>query len=75
MLGPSPYRGERAGRLFRRKHRATVFLAGLVLVAFLAVPLLNLLTPLFAAGMMVHLHKMLSARDPGFARDMAVQRG
>ena len=27
--------------------------------AFLAVPLLNLLTPLFAAAMMVHLHKML----------------
>ena len=62
-------------RLFRRKHRATVFLAGLVLVAFLAVPLLNLLTPLFAAGMMVHLHKTLSARDPGFARDMTVARG
>lgn len=54
-------------RLFRRKHRATVFLAGLVLAAFLAVPLLNLLTPLFAAGMMVHLHRMLSARDPGFS--------
>ncbi|WEX77588.1 sulfate transporter family protein [Sinorhizobium numidicum] len=54
-------------RLFRVKHRSTVFLAGLVLAAFLAVPLLNLLTPLFAAGMMVHLHKMLSARDPGFS--------
>ncbi|MCA1370593.1 sulfate transporter family protein [Bradyrhizobium sp. BRP14] len=54
-------------RLFRVKHRATVFLAGLILTAFLAIPLLNLLTPLFAAGMMVHLHKMLSARDPGFA--------
>ncbi|OHV80594.1 sulfate transporter family protein [Ensifer sp. LCM 4579] len=54
-------------RLFRRKHRATVFLAGLILAAFLAVPVLNLLTPLFAAGMMVHLHKMISARDPGFS--------
>jgi CysZ protein len=27
------------------------------------VPLLNLLTPLFAAAMMVHLHKMLAARE------------
>ncbi|WP_322882969.1 sulfate transporter family protein [Sinorhizobium medicae] len=54
-------------RLFRAKHRSTVFLAGLLLAAFLAVPLLNLLTPLFAAGMMVHLHKMLSTRDPDFA--------
>ena len=31
--------------------------------AFLAVPLLNLLTPLFAAAMMVHLHKAISARE------------
>jgi CysZ protein len=42
-----------------------VFLAGLVVAAFLAVPLLNLLTPLFAAAMMVHLHKMIVARDGG----------
>jgi CysZ protein len=40
-----------------------VFLGGLVIAAFLAVPLLNLLTPLFAAAMMVHLHKAISARD------------
>ena len=39
------------------------FLAGLVIAGFLAVPLLNLVTPLFAAAMMVHLHKMLS--EPG----------
>ena len=34
-----------------------------MIAAFLAIPILNLLTPLFAAGLMVHLHKMLSARD------------
>jgi CysZ protein len=45
------------------KHAGTVFLGGLVIAAFLAVPLLNLLTPLFAAAMMVHLHKAISARD------------
>lgn len=55
-------------RLFRAKHAGTVFLAGLVLAAFLAVPLLNLLTPLFAASMMVHLHKKLSHRDPAFSQ-------
>ncbi|WVT75466.1 sulfate transporter family protein [Sinorhizobium chiapasense] len=54
-------------RLFREKHRSTVFLAGLLLAAFLAVPVVNLLTPLFAAGLMVHLHKRLSAKDPGFS--------
>lgn len=65
------HRRPEEARLFRRKHRATVFLGGLLLAAFLAVPLLNLLTPLFAAGMMVHLHKMLSARDPEFAQSLA----
>ncbi len=60
------YRSPADARLFRAKHASSVFLAGLVIAAFLAVPLLNLLTPLFAAGLMVHLHKMLSRRDPGF---------
>ena len=50
-------------RLYRSRHSGTVFAAGLVIAAFLAIPILNLLTPLFAAGLMVHLHKMLSARD------------
>ncbi|MGO7954625.1 cysteine biosynthesis protein CysZ, partial [Rhizobium ruizarguesonis] len=28
-------------------------------------PIVNLLTPLFSAGMMVHLHKLVSAKYPG----------
>ncbi|MDQ0456184.1 sulfate transporter family protein [Rhizobium paknamense] len=55
---------------FRRKHSGTVFLAGLLIAAFLAIPIVNLLTPLFAAGLMVHLHKALSARDPSFETDL-----
>jgi CysZ protein len=58
-------------QLFRAKHAGTVFMAGLILAAFLAVPLLNLLTPLFAAGMMVHLHKKLSQRDPAFRQQLS----
>jgi CysZ protein len=57
------FRPEAEARALRRKHAVTVFLAGLVVAAFLAVPLLNLLTPLFAAAMMVHLHKAISARE------------
>ena len=64
------YRSPAEARLFRAKHAGTVFLSGLVLAAFLAVPLLNLLTPLFAAGMMVHLHKKLSQRDPEFRQQV-----
>lgn len=61
------FRSPADARLFRLKHRTTVFMAGLVIAAFLAIPFLNLLTPLFAASMMVHLHKAVSRRDPSFA--------
>lgn len=62
------YRSPADARRFRARHSTTVFMAGLLLAAFLAVPLLNLLTPLFAAGMMVHLHRKLSLRDPDFGK-------
>ena len=61
------FRPEEEARAMRRHHAGTVFLAGLVIAGFLAVPLLNLLTPLFAAAMMVHLHKMLTGA-PGQRR-------
>ena len=57
------FRGEDEARALRRHYAGTVFLAGLLIAAFLAVPLLNLLTPLFAAAMMVHLHKAISVRE------------
>lgn len=60
------FRPPEEARAFRAKHRATIFMAGLLLAAFLAIPIINLLTPLFAAGLMVHLHKALSTRDPEF---------
>ncbi|PWW00183.1 uncharacterized protein involved in cysteine biosynthesis [Hoeflea marina] len=49
-------------RRLRSRHSTTVFLAGLVIAAFLSVPLLNLLTPMFAASMMVHLYKRVEQR-------------
>jgi CysZ protein len=44
----------------RARNSTTIFFAGLIIAAFLSVPLLNLLTPMFAAGMMVHLYKMIA---------------
>lgn len=61
------FRPRREAMDFRRKHAGTVFLAGLVIAGFLAIPILNLLTPLFAAGFMVHIHKKLSQKDPLFS--------
>jgi CysZ protein len=59
------FRSPDEARLFRAKHASTVFLGGLMIALFLAIPIVNLLTPLFAAGMMVHLHKLVSAKDTG----------
>jgi len=56
------FRPEAEAKALRRRHSGTIFLAGLVIAAFLAVPVLNLATPLFAAAMMVHLHKAIAGR-------------
>lgn len=47
----------------RRENRVMVFLGGLVIAGLLAVPLINLLTPLFATAFMVHLFKRLQQAD------------
>jgi CysZ protein len=52
----------------RRRNAGTVFLAGLVIAAFMAVPVLNLLSPLFACAMMVHLHKSVERLERQAAR-------
>jgi CysZ protein len=56
------FRSAEEAKLLRSQHSGTVFMAGLVIALFLAVPIVNLLTPLFAAGLMVHLHKALTGR-------------
>jgi CysZ protein len=48
-------------RVLRRQHRGTLFLGGMIIAGLLAVPLVNLLTPLFATAFMVHLHKRLTS--------------
>ncbi len=57
------YRSEPDAKALRSDYGVTVFLAGLLIAGFMAIPLLNLLTPLFAATMMVHLHKAISQRE------------
>lgn len=57
------YRSEAEAKALRRRHAGTIFLAGLVIALVLSIPVINLATPLFAAAMMVHLHKMVAAKD------------
>ncbi len=44
-------------RQLRRGNGGTVFVAGLVIAGVLAVPILNLVTPIFATIFMIHLYK------------------
>ena len=48
----------------RRRHAATIFVAGLFIAAFVSIPIVNLATPLFATAFMVHMHKRLSGPRP-----------
>ena len=55
----------------RMEHRGTVLAAGAVLAGLVLVPVLNLVTPIFGAAMMVHLHKRLTR---GWAKQVTMQR-
>lgn len=51
-------------KALRRQYKFKIFLGGLIIAGLLAVPIVNLLTPLFATAMMVHMHKMLTGSQP-----------
>lgn len=51
-------------RVLRRRHGLRILLAGAIAAAVLAVPLLNLLTPLFASALLVRVaHPLVAPRD------------
>ncbi len=61
-LAAMRFRTPEEARALRRDNRVTVFMGGLMIAAFLAIPIVNLATPLVATAFMVHLHKRVSAR-------------
>ena len=50
-------------RRLRKANRLTVFLCGLVIAGLASVPILNLVTPLFATSFMVRIYKGLARRS------------
>jgi CysZ protein len=54
---------EAHAKALRRQNALPVFISGLIIAVFLAIPLLNLLTPLFAAALMVHVYKGIAIRE------------
>jgi uncharacterized protein involved in cysteine biosynthesis len=51
-------------KALRRRHAGFVFASGLIVAAFVSIPIVNLATPLFAMTFMVHLHKRLLGPRP-----------
>ena len=49
-------------RELRQRNRGEVYVAGLIVSAFVAVPVLNLLTPLFGTALMTRTYKRLARR-------------
>ncbi len=51
----------------RKTYASTVFSAGLLIAAFVSIPIVNLATPLFGTAFMVHVFKRLSGSKPEHA--------
>lgn len=57
------FHDEKTAAELRSRHSGTVVLAGLLIAGFMAIPIVNLMTPLFGAALMVHLHKAIAGRQ------------
>jgi uncharacterized protein involved in cysteine biosynthesis len=63
-LAAMRFRPPEEAKAMRRDNAATVFTAGLIIAAFVSIPIVNLATPLFGMAFMVHMHKRLSGSRP-----------
>jgi uncharacterized protein involved in cysteine biosynthesis len=59
-LAAMRFRPPHEAKSMRKANAAYVFLAGMVIAAFVSIPIINLATPIFAMAFMVHLHKKLA---------------
>jgi CysZ protein len=50
-------------RSLRARNSGEIFVAGLLIALVLAIPIVNLLAPLFATAFMVHIQKRIAARE------------
>jgi CysZ protein len=63
-LAAMRFRSPQEAKAMRKENAATVFTAGLIIAAFVSIPIVNLATPLFGMAFMVHMHKRLSGPRP-----------
>ena len=58
------FAGEEEVRALRKANEGVIFLGGMIIAGFMAIPILNLATPIFAAALMVHVHKSCRSKNP-----------
>jgi CysZ protein len=63
-LAAMRFRPPAEAKALRKRNGGTVYIAGLLIAAFVSIPIVNLATPLFAVSLMVHVHKRISGRAP-----------
>ena len=63
-LAAMRFRSPAEATAMRKDNAAIVFTAGLIIAAFVSIPIVNLATPLFGMAFMVHMHKRLSGPRP-----------
>ncbi len=61
-LAAMRFRAPEEARALRQRHAVSVFVSGFVIAAVVFVPVLNLITPVFATAFMVRRHKRLSPK-------------
>jgi len=63
-LAAMRFRPPAEAKAMRKENATLVFIAGLVIAAFVSIPIVNLASPLFGMAFMVHMHKRLSGPRP-----------
>src|SRR6185312_8677940 len=64
-LAAMRFRPIEEARALRKRHSLRVFLCGLFLACVVFIPILNLITPVFATAFMVRMHKKITAEAAG----------
>jgi CysZ protein len=59
-LAAMRFRPPEEAKAMRKANAGYVFLTGMVIAAFVSIPILNFATPVFAMAFMVHIHKKMS---------------
>ena len=63
-LAAMRFRSPAEAAAMRKDNAALIFTAGLIIAAFVSIPIVNLATPLFGMAFMVHMHKRMSGSRP-----------